>query len=429
MPAATGIRHITHVLSFLIETALLTKNGSFSSERKFLGVWGWDPEQFTEGEIENQVTRSDFGYNEAGLSKAYANSTLNFSCYPQGIGDPDADGEIGCPDGEVAVANAFTYLMQSAMGDATVALSTGSQVATSGNSTTAIVEDDAGRHGASQFAVIEDLLDTTNGVKALVRPILSYATATATLAMALPSALITEIERVGAARANIYGGANVVMNESCDVTLQGDILGNHSTLGFEYLSACFNFSIPEVGNHESPTFSWEGKIGTFSRNIATSRTGISSDRPLSLAGGEFLLAKHGNTAATSLKVLRMGFNWGRTLTPDSEQNNEGFGGWVATDQTAELTLYVHHNASVPTGFTATNYIDLWRSGGVENQFHYMCALGRRIPGRIVALYMLHMHMCKEPRRVQIDGISMQRLVFRFSQGGTEGVAKMWVGQF
>jgi hypothetical protein len=59
----------------------------------------------------------------------------------------------------------------------------------------------------------------------------------------------------------------------------------------------------------------------------------------------------------------------------------------------------------------------------------MFALGCKVPGRIVAGYIPHMHMCKEPRRVQVDGISMLKMVFRFSQGGTEGVAKMWMGQF
>lgn len=427
--AAVGIRHITHVLSFQIEAANLVENAGFTAARKFLGTWGWDPEQFTKGEIENQVTRSDFGYNEAGVGLAHVNSNFTFNCYPQGIGDPDADDALGCPDGELAAGNAFTYLLQSALGDSTVAYSTGSQVATSANTTTAIIEDDAGRHGASQFAVIEDLLDTANGVKAICRPILSYATATATLAMAIPSALVDELHRVGAARANIYGGANIVMAENCDVVLQGDILGNHSTLGFKFFGAYLNFSIGEVGNGEAPFFAWEGKIGAFSRNIATSRTGVSSLRPNTLAGGEYLLAKHGNTAPTFLKVLRMGFNFGRTPTADSEQNIEGFGGWVATDQAAELTLYAHHNASVPAGFTATDYISLWESGGAENQFHYMFALGCKVPGRIVAGYIPHMHMCKEPRRVQVDGISMLKMVFRFSQGGTEGVAKMWMGQF
>lgn len=426
--AAVGIRHITHVLSFQIEAANLVENGSFTANRKFLGTWGWDPEQFTKGEIENQVTRSDFGYNEAGVGLAHVNSNFTFNCYPQGIGDPDADDALGCPDGELAAANAFTYLLQSALGDATVAYSTGSQVAVTGNTSTAIIEDDAGRHGASQFAVIEDITDTDNGVKAICRPILSYATATATLAMAIPSDLVTELN-TGIPRANIYGGANIVMAENCDVVLQGDILGNHSTLGFKFFGAYLNFSIGEVGNGEAPFFAWEGKIGAFSRNIATSRTGVSSLRPNTLAGGEYLLAKHGNTAPTFLRVLRMGFNFGRTPTADSEQNIEGFGGWVATDQAAELTLYAHHNASVPAGFTATDYISLWESGGAENQFHYMFALGCKIPGRIVCGYIPHMHMAKEPRRVQIDGISMLRLVFRFSQGGTEGVAKMWMGQF
>lgn len=426
--AAVGIRHITHVLSFQIEAANLVENGSFTSDRKFLGTWGWDPEQFTKGEIENQVTRSDFGYNEAGVGLAHVNSNFTFNCYPQGIGDPDADDALGCPDGELAAGNAFTYLLQSALGDSAVAYSTGSQVAVTGNTSTAIVEDDAGRHGASQFAVIEDVTDTANGVKAICRPILSYATATATLGMAIPSTLVTALN-TGSPRANIYGGANIVMAENCDVVLQGDILGNHSTLGFKFFGAYLNFSIGEVGNGEAPFFAWEGKIGAFSRNIATSRTGVSSLRPNTLAGGEYLLAKHGNTAPTFLKVLRMGFNFGRTPTADSEQNIEGFGGWVATDQAAELTLYAHHNASVPAGFTATDYISLWESGGAENQFHYMFALGCKVPGRIVAGYIPHMHMAKEPRRVQVDGISMLKMVFRFSQGGTEGVAKMWMGQF
>lgn len=426
--AAIGIRHITHVLSFQIEAALLAKNGSFSAGRRFLGTWGWDPETFTKGEIENQVTRADLGYNEAGVGRTVDNSTLNFSCYPQGIGDPDDDGALGCPDGETAIANAFTYLLQCALGDATVALSTGSLATGAGHTATSIVEDSAAAHGASQFICIEDLTDTTNGARAIVRPIGSYATATSTLLMGIPATLVTELNN-NPDTANIYGGATVIMAENCDVLLQGDILGVHSSTQFEYFGGYFNFSIPEVGNGEAPTFSFEGKIGKFTEDIVTARTGVSSLRPLALAGGEFLLAKHGNTTATSIKVLRMGFNFARTATPDSEQNTDGFGGFVATDQASELTIYMHHNSAVPAGFTGTTYKALWYAGDDENQFHYLYAFGGRIPGRIQCGYLPHIHMCKAPRKVQIDGISMQRLVFKMSQGGSEGVAKLWMGQF
>lgn len=408
------VRAETHVGGFLKEAAFKTKDGSFSSLRRFLGTWGWDASQFKRGTIENQVVRADLGYNEPGVGLASDNSTINFNCYPQGVGVVGST--LGAGDGETPVPNAFTYLLESCLGAAATIADGGTTRTTATAwtpSATSIQEEGAGIHAANGIVCIEDnRTGAEYSGRAVCRPYSTYTVGTMACLMAFPAAWVL----AAAAGDVIFGGITITSAEAAAVTLQGDWLGARSSQSFEFFGAIFNFSIGEVANGEAPVFAFEGKCADFTRDIATTRTSVNSLRPTTLAGGEFLLAKYGNTTATELNVLRFGFVLGREYTRQSGQNNAGIGGWVLTDQTTELTLYVDDNASVPAGFTGTTYNALFENGDNDNQFHYFASLGCRQPGRIVNLYLPHIHMSAEPEHVNMDKIDMLKLMFRLSQG-------------
>lgn len=403
------VRAETHVGGFLKEAAFKTKDNSFSSLRRFLGTWGWDASQFKRGTIENQVVRADLGYNEPGVGLASDNSTINFNCYPQGVGVVGST--LGAGDGETPVPNAFTYLLESCLG-AAATIANGDTVQ-SKTSVTVLVESTPGVHAANGICCIADMRSGAEySGRAVCRPYAGYATDTMTFLMAWPADMYAAMAPTDV----IFGGITITSAEAAAVTLQGDWLGARSSQSFEFFGAIFNFSIGEVANGEAPVFAFEGKCADFTRDIATTRTSVNSLRPTTLAGGEFLLAKYGNTTATELNVLRFGFVLGREYTRQSGQNNAGIGGWVLTDQATELTLYVDDNASVPAGFTGTTYNALFENGDADNQFHYFASLGCRQPGRIVNLYLPHIHMSAEPEHVNMDKIDMLKLMFRLSQG-------------
>lgn len=407
----TQVRSETHVGGFLKEAAFKTKDGSFSSLRRFLGTWGWDASQFKRGTIENQVVRSDLGYNEPGVGLASDNATMNFNCYPQGVGVVGST--LGAGDGETPVANAFTYLLESCLGAAATVANGTVIKAASTPTATVIAEDDAATHAANGIICLEDNRSGAEySGRAICRPYAGYVTDTMTLLMAAPAAWVS----AAAAGDVIFGGITINSAEAAAITLQGDWLGARASQSFEFFGAIYNFSIGEVANGEAPVFAFEGKLADFTRDIATTRTSVNSLRPTTLAGGEFLLAKYGNTTATELNVLRFGFVLGREYTRQSGQNNAGIGGWVLTDQATELTLYVDDNATVPSGFTGTTYNALFDNGDTDNQFHYFASLGCRQPGRIVNLYLPHIHMSAEPEHVNMDKIDMLKLMFRLSQG-------------
>lgn len=408
------IRGLQHNISFQEDAAFNTKNGSFSSLRKFLGIWGWAPEQFKKGTIENQVTRADLGSNQPGVGLPCDNSTLNFSCYPQGVGVVGST--LGASDGETPVANAFTYLLEASLGGTAVVTDGTTIKAASTPTATEVKETDAGNHASNGIVAVEDVRSGAAYTGKLVaRPYNTYATDTMTLLMALPAALVSAM----AAGDTIFGGLQVTSTEIPTQTLQGDILGYRASHNFEFFGAIFNFSIGEVENGEAPVFSFEGKIGSYTRDIATSRTSVNSLRPVVLAGGEFILAKYGTTTVTYLQCLKFGFNLNRTWTKQSGQNIYGISGWVLTNQASELVLYVEDNATVPSGFTSTTYQQIFDDLALdENQFHYQMTLCG-FPGRTIVMYLPHIHMSQEPVHTIMEDIGYLKLTFAISQGSNE----------
>lgn len=403
------IRGVQHNPSFQKEVAFNVKNGSFSSLRRFLGVWGWEPGQFKQGTIANEVVRADLGTNEPGVGLWSDNTTMTFNCYPQGVGV--VSGTLGAGDGETPVPNAFTYLLEASLGGTAVVNNGGTVASTA--SVTSVTETASGNHATGGILCVEDVRSGAQYTgRAVCRPIGAYATATMTLLMGLPSALQSAM----ASGDVIYGGITIKQTEVPTVTLQGDWLGYRASHNFEFFGAVFNFSIGEVDNGAAPVFAFEGKVASASRNVGTSRTSVNSLRPTVLAGGEFLLAKYGNATATELPVLKFGFNLAREYKRQSGQNNDGISGWVLTNQQTSLTLYVEDNATVPAGFSGSTYFDLFASGDAENQFHYFVTLGNRFPGRIVNMYLPHIHMSAEPEHSNMDEIGHLKLMFELSQG-------------
>lgn len=404
------VRSATHVLSFQPEAAFGEKNATFTADRLFLGTWDFSLDQLKKGEVENQVVRADLGENQAGMGLASDNGSLNFNTYPQGLGGS------GAGDGIAAVANAFTHLCESCLG-ASAVLMTGSVVkAASTPTATSVAEDDAANHAANGVLVIEDERTGRAG-RVVCRPYNDYTTDTMTLLMALPADLVSELV---AGTTVIYGCAVVNLNETGTVSLQGDALGARQTQSAEYFGCVFNMSIAEVGVGEAPVCALEGKLGSFTRDVATSRTSVDSQRPAVLAGGELLIAKFGNTTPTLLKNMRFSFTLGREYTREAAQNDSGIGGWVLTNQTTEFVTYVDDNGAVPAGFTGTTWFQLWEdTADTSSRFHIFVTMGQVRPGRVFGIYLPKVHLKKEPEHVDQDGVHLLRLTFGVTQGGNQ----------
>jgi hypothetical protein len=406
----TQVRTATHVLSFQPEDAYNVENASFVADRLFLGTWDFDLSQLKKGEVENQVVRADLGENQPGIGLASDNGSLNFNTYPQGLGGG------GAGDTVVPTKNAFTHLLESCLG-AVAVLHTGSKVKGASTTTaTAVFEDVPDAHAANGVLVIEDERTGRTG-RVICRPYNTYATDEMTLLMGLPAA---QVSAVVAGTTVIYGCAVVNLNETGSVSLQGDALGARTTQNANYYGAVFNMSIAEVGVGEAPVCAFEGKIGSFERAPVRTRTSVDSQRPLVLAGGEMLLAKFGNVTATELKNMRFAFTLGREYTREAAQNDDGIGGWVLTNQTTELTVYVDENSGVPTGFTGTDWFQIWEdTADSTSRLHFFVTLGQARPGLVAGIYLPKIHLKREPEHADMNGVNLLRLVFGITQGGNQ----------
>ena len=311
---------------------------------------------------------------------------------------------------------------------------TGSTVAavsgfTAGDNDTgdAVKETDAANHADDTLVAF---VDDNGDVR--VRPVGTYATDTMTLLMNLPSAL--------SAGNVIHGGVNIQSAEDSLFVIQGELLGKNTAQHYDFMGSVGNFSLPEMTEGDAQTIQFTHKIADFARYQSGTQAAPSILRPLVNAGGEFLIAKFGKHTGTNLDLLRVGIETARTYAADPDANATiGICGWVLTDQQTRITLHVRDTATMPSGFSVSNYFSSFGSNtATENDYHLLLNWGRKVAGRIFSLYFPRIHLVMEPEPVDIDGIAAQKLTFALTQGqydsaasqdDTTGVAKIWAGQF
>lgn len=408
---AVGSRSNQGVLSVLEETSFLTKDGSFEANKLSLPTWNLNSAALRNASIENQAARNaDLGKHEAGLGLGL-DSTYSFSTYAFGLG-------TAAGDGDTPTTPAMGHLLGACLGGSPTAVDGDTVKAASSPTTTSVPQTTAGNLAARRFLAHND------GTNTYVRPILSYAMDTATLALALPAA--PDPGDV------LNGQVSIVQSEDAMAhVLQGDLLERNTTDAakaawmYEFFGSVGNFTLPEVGVAEAQTIDFEMRVGRFTRYNQKSRTAPTSRRPLHAAGGEYLLAKYGNTAGLALKFLNIGVSLGRTYTPDPDANSQyGLQGYVLTDQDTSVMVTVHPDQSMPTGFTAANFVEAFQLGSSENRFHLMCAFGKRTAGGIFALYFPCLQLNGEPENVDINGLQAWKLTFSLV-AGTAGEQKIW----
>ena len=359
--------------------------------------------------IDNQAVRTFLAEHEPGLGLVHPSSEPGFSCYVQGVGGTGAGNSVA------AALNAFSHILGACLGEAPVT-STGS-TATGTPTATSVTETDDGNHAANSIVPFQG-----NSGSVYPRPIAGYSTGAMTLLMALPAGDLPTASDV------IYGAVNVAMDEDVSHVIQGEFLGRNSAQSFEYYGAVGNFSLPEAGPGEAQTCSVSLKIADYASGVATSQTSPANSRPTVAAGGEFLIAKFGETATKNLSVLNASLELGRTYEADPDPNSDmGLCGWIVTDQQTRLTLHVKDADTPPSEFTGTTYRALWGSGGDENDFHVLLNFGRKTAGKLFSVYIRRCHLVQEPELVDLGGIMCQRLVFGLSQelSAEDGI---WVAQ-
>lgn len=421
---STGARAGTHVLAIDHEsTAFNTAEADYASAKLRMPVWDVNVAGLKHQAIENQAVRVDLGEHPPAIGVAHTESEHGFTTYTQGLG-------TAAGDATAATATAFTRALASVLGG-TPALSTGSTASDtpSASTTTTVNEADADNH--ADDTLVGFALD--NG-DICVRPVGTYtsgATGVMDLLMALPSA--------PTAGNVIYGGANVQSAESSLFVAQGEYTGKNTAQNYKWFGSVGNFSLPETAEGEPQTISFTYKTGNFTRYDSLTQVAPSILRPLVAAGGEYLIAKFGETATTCLSLLRIGIDTARTYAADPDAcADTGISGWVLTDQQTRITVHVRDTASMPSGFSVSNYFSSFGSAtATENDYHLLLNFGQKTAGRIFSLYFPRIHLVMEPEPVEIDGIAAQKLTFGLTQGqydsasaqdDTSGVAKIWAAQ-
>lgn len=412
------VRSGTGVLSVLNESSFLTKDGSFEANKKQVNLWDITT-NLKHQSLENQAARvTDLGKHEDGFGLAHPDSNFTFSSYCFGLGT-----EAG--DGATPAANFMSDLIGSCVGCAPVVTDGDTVDALATPTTTSVQQTTAGNLAAGKF------LAHKTGGSTYVRPILSYSGDTATLGIALPNAPVA---------GDVLNGqiSFLQSEEPMNRVIQGDIL-KRSTLTsadagqmYEFFGSVGNFSLDEVGVSEAQTMSFDYKVSAFTRYNAKTRIPPVSKRPNVAAGGEFYIAKFGNTTGLPLKFLNVSLNLNRTYTPDPNVNaDEGIAGWVLTDQDTEIGITVHDNQAVPTGFTATNYPECFKLGENENKFHMLWVFGNKTPGKILAMYFPCIQMTGEPEDADQGGLQAWKIKFSLVAGMPASPAqtsKIWIAQ-
>ena len=409
------------------EATFATKSGTFEDDKEQIVTWDVTT-NLNHGTIENQAARvADLGKHENGVGLIHTDGNLTFSTYCYGLGSA-YDGGVSAITPPVTP---YMALIGACLGfDPSTGIIDADTAENTGSSTTAVVcnEDNSNIYPAAgnRFLIIEDQADAT---KCHVRPVLSYNTGTNTAALALALPAIPADGDV------IYGCVNAVLTEDANYTIQGDVLKRNTTTNseagqnYEFFGAVGSFSLPETNVTESQVISFDLKVADATRYNEKVRVAPSSRRPQVAAGGTFILAKYGQTVGLSLKFLNVGVELARTYTPDPRANKaDGIGAWVVTDQGTSITLHVHDDESLPTGFTAANFHECFTQGGDQNRWHLLLVYGNRQPGFIFAEYFPKIQLDMEPEDVDVNGLQAMKLTFSLCAGGTEGENKLWVCQ-
>lgn len=411
-----GTRTGTGVLSILPSTPanILTKDANFESLKKQIPTHDLSV-NLKHANIENQSSKqADLAPHEDGVGLTYTDSEISWGVYAEGLGTTYGNGDT-------AESNALIDTLASCLGGAPV-LSTGSIINDGGgaHTTTSVIESSSiGAHGAKQFLAIED----ANG-KIHLRPILTYgAGGEMGLGFALPAVPVDG--KIA------YGIPTVLMDETVNVLLQGDVLKRNTlnplkaAQNYEAFGGAGTFSIAEAAVNEAFKIQFKHRFARHTRYNAKERIAPLSGRPLALAGGEFLLGKYGNTTPTYLRFANYGIELGRVYVPDPDANSEfGIGGWIVSAQDTVITLYVHDDQAMPAGFTAANFHEAWKMGGNQNLWHLQLASGQRWLQRVFGLYFPALRLAEEPSDAEMGEIQCTKLVFKLvSQLG--GISKIW----
>jgi len=413
------VRSGTGVISLLKEDSFLVKDGSFEGSKLQANAWDIS-NTFVHAPIENSAVRvTDFGKHEAGFGLAHTGSTFGCSAYAVGTGTPAGDTET-------PTANFLSHLVGSSLGvEPVLTVGTTAKAAITNTTTSVTVTVPAG------VAVGQFVAHTLNGLT-YVRPIIDVTGAgddVAVLSLALPIAPL--------AGSVLQGQINFQATEDAMAhVLQGDLLKRNTTTAaeagqmYEFFGAVGNLTLPEVGVADAQTLSFEHMVSAFTRYNQKTRIAPVSSRPSVAAGGEFLLAKFGNTAGLPLKFLNIGCTVGRTYVPDPRANDEqGIGGWVLTDQDTSITCTVHDDQAMPTGFSAANFPASFKEGGAENRYHLLASFGNKVAGKIFVVYFPCIQLTGEPEDTDVNGLQAWKLTFSLVSGlPANGVSKIRMAQ-
>lgn len=397
----------THAIRLALESTFGTEPASYDSNKKSVQAWDIDVSSLKETEFENQAVKTDLMPHETGVGPSHPENAPSFSCYCEGLGTAAGDGVAASP-------TVLTWLMAICLGG-TISNSTGSTVKTgSSPTTTSVAETDAANHAANTLVGFEI------GGECCVRPVAGYSTDTMTLLMALPSAPSEGDE--------IYGGSGLHYSETAVQTAYLEAIGKGTYENFEAAGVVGNFSLPEVAATQPQTISFALRAATFTEDVSATQTAPTNARPISIAGGEFLLGAYGNTAASALKWARWSLELNNEWDADEACNeDDGIDGWSKMGADFRLTLHVRADTAPPTGISASTFRQSFLDGGSDNLYHVLLSFGQKTAGKICAFYLPKLRLITKPERVEVDGKAAQKLTFAGVQGMTEDA--IWFRQF
>lgn len=411
---STSVRSGTGVLALLEEsTAWATKEAAFEADKVRIPTSSLS-EELQNAAIENDSAKvSDLGKHPNGVGVAFEASKISAETYAYGLGAEAGDGVTPTP-----ASHCFAQLLGAGMGGVPTAR-TGDTIKTATSPTTTSVQMTTG----SLRATPGFLAWKSSAGLTYVRPIGTFSTDTCTMLMAFPSAPAAEDVLPG--MVEVIGSDDAMAH-----VLQGELLKRDTLTAadaaqmYEFFGAVNALTYPETSVAASPKVQHELRVAKFTRDNAKARTAPAARRPVVAAGGEFLIAKRGNTATTKLTHLNVGVTFGRAYTADPAANEDvGIGAWVLTAQDLMVTVTIKDNQALPAGFTATKWHQVFQEG-TENLFHLMIAYGAKKAGQIHALYFPCLQLEREPEPVDIDGLQAYKLTFS-SVSGLNDENKVW----
>lgn len=363
--------------------------------------------------LENDSAKvSDLGKHPNGVGLAWPNSTIGFETYCYGVGAEAGDGVT--PDTD----NAFGLFVGAALGG-DLNPKEGDIIKTATTpTTTALKTTDSGVRAAPGFVAWKK---TSTG-ETFVRPVASASGEDVTTLLAFPEAPTAEDV--------LPGLIDIIGSEDTPVILQGDLLMRNATdvadaaLMYEYFGAVCNLTLPETAAQAAQKVNWEMRVARFTQDNDKPRTAPATKRPTVAAGGEFLIAKRGNTAGSKLAHLNLGVTVGRAYTGDPAANDDiGIDDWIVTGQDLIVTVTVKDNQPLPAGFTATKWHQVFKEG-TENLFHLLAVFGNKRAGGIFGLYFPCLQLEREPEPVDVEGLQALKLTFS-AVSGLNDDHKVW----